>query len=39
MDSIRLEISITESKGWEFHQMDVKNAFIHGDLAEEIYMD
>jgi hypothetical protein len=25
MDSIRLPLSIVESKGWEVHQMDVKN--------------
>jgi hypothetical protein len=39
MDSIRLAISIVTTKGWEFHHMDVNNAFIHGDLSEEIYME
>jgi hypothetical protein len=39
MDSIHLALSISKAKGWEFHQMDVKNAFIHGDLFEEIYME
>jgi hypothetical protein len=39
MDSIRLALSITTTKGWEFHQMDKKNAFIHGDLSEYIYME
>jgi hypothetical protein len=39
MDSIQLELAILESKGWEFHQMDMKNAFLHGDLSEEIYME
>jgi hypothetical protein len=39
MDSIRLELSIVKAKGWEVHQMDVKNAFLHGDLSEEIYME
>ena len=39
MDSIRLALAIAEAKGWEVHQMDVKNAFLHGDLSEEIYME
>jgi hypothetical protein len=39
MDSIRLALSIAVAKGWEVHQMDVKNSFVHGDLSEEIYME
>jgi hypothetical protein len=36
MDSIQLALSIAVAKGWEVHQMDVKNSFLHGDLSEEI---
>jgi hypothetical protein len=36
MDSICLALAITEAKGWEFHQMDVKNAFLHKYLFDEI---
>ena len=32
MDSIRLVLAITASKQLEVHQMDVKSAFLHGDL-------
>jgi hypothetical protein len=39
MDSIRLALAIATTKGWEFHQMDVKNAFLHNNLSEEIYME
>jgi hypothetical protein len=38
MNSIRLTHATAVDKGWEVHQMDVKNAFIQGDLSEEIYM-
>jgi len=38
MDSICLALSIAAAQGCEVHQMDVKNAFLHGDLFEEIYM-
>jgi hypothetical protein len=39
MDSIHLALAIVTTKGWEVHQMDVKNAFLHGDLSEDIYME
>jgi hypothetical protein len=39
MDSIRLTLAIVAAKGWEVHQMDMKNAFLHGDLSKEIYME
>jgi hypothetical protein len=39
MDSIRLAIAIATSKGWEVHQVDVKNAFLHCDISEDIYME
>jgi hypothetical protein len=38
MTTVRTIIAITASQGWPLHQMDVKNAFLHGDLKEDIYM-
>nr|GEW25871.1 hypothetical protein [Tanacetum cinerariifolium]GEW79657.1 hypothetical protein [Tanacetum cinerariifolium] len=31
----RLVILVTASKQWELHEIDVHNAFLHGDLEEE----
>ena len=39
MNSIRIVLSLVASHKWEVHQMDVKYAFLHGDLKEEIYME
>eukprot|EP00253_Pinus_taeda_P005986 PITA_05986 len=39
MNFIRLVLSLAASLKWEVHQMDVKSAFLHGDLHEEIYME
>eukprot|EP00253_Pinus_taeda_P004589 PITA_04589 len=39
MNSVCLVISLAASFKWEVHQMDVKSAFLHGDLHEEIYME
>jgi hypothetical protein len=30
MDSIWLALAIAAARGWEVHQMDVKNSFLHG---------
>eukprot|EP00253_Pinus_taeda_P030567 PITA_30567 len=39
MNSICLVLSLATSFKWEVHQMDVKFAFLHGGLHEEIYME
>ena len=36
---IRLFISLAATNGWDLHQLDIKNVFLHGDLAEEVYME
>ncbi|GJV47162.1 retrovirus-related pol polyprotein from transposon TNT 1-94 [Tanacetum coccineum] len=37
--SIRMIIAIAALRNLEIHQMDVKTAFLNGDLEEEIYMN
>ena len=38
MITVRTILAIAASQSWRLHQMNVKNAFLHGDLQEEIYM-
>ncbi|RVW64388.1 Retrovirus-related Pol polyprotein from transposon RE1 [Vitis vinifera] len=39
LNSVRLFISIAASQQWMIHQLDIKNAFLHGDLEEEVHME
>ena len=38
LTSIRILLSVVSSKNLHLEQMDVKTAFLHGDLDKEIYM-
>ena len=39
MTTIQVLFSLAASHGLLVHQMDVKTAFLNGELEEEIYMD
>ncbi|KAL0300303.1 UNVERIFIED_CONTAM: Retrovirus-related Pol polyprotein from transposon RE2 [Sesamum angustifolium] len=39
LDTIRALIAIAANKKWKIYQMDVKSAFLHGYIDEEIYVE
>eukprot|EP00253_Pinus_taeda_P026206 PITA_26206 len=38
LNTIRMLIALATKYNWELHQLDVKSAFLNGDLKEEIYL-
>jgi hypothetical protein len=39
LDSVCLLITLAAHEGWEVQHMDVKSAFLNGDLHEEVYIE
>ncbi|KAK1419880.1 hypothetical protein QVD17_29300 [Tagetes erecta] len=39
LETVRLIMALAASEGWELHHLDVKAAFLHGDLNELIYVE
>ncbi|CAL2270418.1 unnamed protein product [Prunus armeniaca] len=39
MNTVRVLLSLAANLDWPLKQFDVKNAFLHEDLKEELYMD
>nr|GEU47210.1 zinc finger, CCHC-type [Tanacetum cinerariifolium] len=38
METVRLILALSAYHGWEVHHLDVKSAFLHGELKEEVYV-
>lgn len=38
IETIRLIIGLAGTHGWEIHHLDVKTAFLHGELKEEVFV-
>lgn len=38
LETVQLLLPLAVEKGWEVHHLDVKSAFLNGDLLEEVYV-
>lgn len=38
IETVRFIIALAASKGWKVHHLDVKTAFLNGDLKETVYV-
>ena len=39
LESVQMVLSVAASLDWEIHQFDMKPAFLHGELIEDLYME
>ena len=38
LNTIRIMIALATKYNWKMHQLDVKSAFLNGELKEEVYL-
>jgi len=38
MSTLRIMLAVAASRGWVVHQLDIKTAFLHGELDIDVYM-
>lgn len=38
METVRVLLALAAQGNWDVHHMDVKSAFLNGDLQEEVYV-
>jgi hypothetical protein len=38
MESVHLLLTLVAQEGWQVHHIDVKSAFLNGDLKEKVYV-